>query len=352
MYGGNAEPAEGLDVYAVRGLHGATVCISNRRPAEAAVQLRVRLLKAPYKIEQLIFRPATVKEAGTTATMLPQAAPPADGPAEWLLTRLKGRDLPSAETVSIPLTVVRPGSLVLVRFTDAAYESRCALNEFREQLRTLPRTSGELARRLQTIFQGSGSCERAISATCSLSADRRRSDIHRYLLVLGQAYSLHLNFHFNDSAQSQTGVKFRAALDRLNDALADTSATLMGLVPGITLSTEPPAEVLTVAARQDAGAPQGGEAIHTAYATVTLSNQGSRPADHVKVGLDQSALPAGVTCEPAEPALFGPVAPAQTVRATYQLRWKGRAENPLGAFTGDVSYFTAGAPAHLHPRTW
>jgi hypothetical protein len=126
----------------------------------------------------------------------------------------------------------------------------------------------------------------------------------------------------------------------------------MGLVPGISISTDPEQRQTLAAVKSAQDTPQPEATEHTAYVTVTLANQGSRPAELVKIGMDRKSLPAGVRCKPDEPALFGTVAAGQTARATYELKWTGSARLPEGACTGDISYFTGGAPAHLRPRTW
>ena len=126
----------------------------------------------------------------------------------------------------------------------------------------------------------------------------------------------------------------------------------MGLAPGISLSAEPPTTIRPAAWRQDSGGKLENAPVHSVYATVTLANMGAHSADHVKIELDLAALPAGVECDPTEPALIGTLAPNQAARATFQLRWKGLAGVPPFRCVGDVSYFTAGAPAHLRPSTW
>ncbi len=344
-----AAPADSLDVYAVRSQDGATVCIANRAASDAEVQVNARLAKAPYAVECLEYHRPQSAERGKISIEQGMAANAASSDG-WKLTRLKGRDLSAAGVVSAPIRV-RPGGVSFLRFTDTAYASRCALDAMRSLLKRLPRASSDLSQRLHVILDGADNCEKAISATSTLSADARRSSIHRYLLVLGQVYALHRNFQVNNQIAAGPGVEFRASLDRLNDALADTSATLMGLVPGITIAAEPPTEIRTASANQADGAARQ-DIAHSAYATVTLSNQGSVTADHVKVGLDRSSLPEGVLCEPADPAFFGSLAPNQTVRAIYLLRWNGASFTSRGLCSGDVSYFTAGAPAHLRPRLW
>ena len=344
-----AGPADALGIYAVHSSDGATVCIANRAASDAEVRVNARLAKAPYVVECLEYLgPRSAERAGVSNEN--GTASNADSSGGWRLTRLKGRDLSAAGVVSAPVRV-RPGGVSFLRFTDTAYASRCALDEVRSLLKRLPRASSDLSQRLHVILDGSGSCEKAISATSALSADARRSSIHRYLLVLGQVYALHRNFQINNQIAAGPGVEFRASLDRLNDALAETSATLIGLVPGITIAAEPPTEIRTAAVNQADGAARQ-DVAHSAFVTVTLSNQGSVSADYVKVGIDLSSLPEGAQCEPAEPAFFGSLSPNQTVRATYLLRWYGSPAKSRGLCTGDVSYFTAGAPAHLRPRLW
>jgi hypothetical protein len=202
------------------------------------------------------------------------------------------------------------------------------------------------------VLEGSGKYEAALAAPCTLSPETRRTYVHHFLMVLGQAYSVHRNFQMRNDVRLRTGVALRAALERLIDALSDTSASLMNLVPGITVTPEPPASMRTAGLQGDGHEDPSGGSPHTAYAVVMLSNQGSLPAELTKIGLDRGSLPRGVTCDPAEPALFGTLGAGQTARATFVLRWKDPAVLPAGRCAGDISYFSAGAPAHLRPRTW
>jgi len=349
IYWNDAGPVDGLNAYAVHSRAGVTVCMSNRKTNRASIRLRVRLPRAPYELERLTYIPATDADRVVTVSDAVPVRQSNRMPQRVRLDRLMGRDMVRPGVTALPVDLL-PGETCLLRFTDTAYTSRIALNQVREQLRAMPRASVELARRLRVIFDGSGAFESAISASCKLNPDRRRTVIHRFLLVLSQAYSLHRNFQVNNAVRPQIGSEFRAALERLNGALSDTSATLMGLIPEIDVSPEGAADgqtVLPAAAR--AGRNEDG---HAALVTVALSNQGAHSAELVKIGLDQTMLPAGVTCEPTEPALFGRLAPGQTVRATFVLRWTGNHSLPENRCSGDISYFSVGAPAHLRPRPW
>jgi hypothetical protein len=349
VYWGLNGPSDKISVYAVHSRDGATVCFTNQAANDVIVRPRVRLAQCPYRIERLTvtMHRETERDKSSSDNVSPDRV--AANRPDVVLTRLKGRDVTNTGVVILPMAL-HPGETSILRFTDSAYASRVALNEVRSQLHRLPHSSGELARRLHVIFDGSGSFEKAIASASRLSPDRRRGDIHRFLLVLGQAYSLHRNFQITNAVQAQIGVAFRLALDRLNDSLADTSATLMGLVPEITVSPDPPGSLRTARTRTVVSERSGDEP-HTAYATVALSNQGSHSIELVKIGMELSALPTGVHCDPSEPALFGTLAPGQTVRATYLLHWKGPVA-PRHCCIGDISYFTAGAPAHLRPRFW
>jgi len=222
--------------------------------------------------------------------------------------------------------------------------------ELRAKLRALPRASQDLSRRLRVILDGTASCDAAIAANSRMTPDQRRKVIHRYLLVLGQVYALHRNFQINNSVETAVGDQLRAALDRLNDALADVSATLLGLVPAITVAPEPAPPVRVALGREDPPVDVPRE--FAARVTVSIANFGSQSIDHVKIGLDMNALPAGAHCSPDEPALIGEISPGQTARAEYQIHLKAPTDGLPVPCAGDISYFTAGAPAHLRPRTW
>ena len=133
------------------------------------------------------------------------------------------------------------------------------------------------------------------------------------------------------------------ALERLTDGLAETSAAILGLVPRI--NVEP--EAAPVPAVQ-----QDGKATTAMLVTVAIANAGPHSVEMVKIGLDTGALPLGTHCDPEDPAFFGTLHPGQTVRATFHLRYSASMPVPANRCVGDVSYFVAGAPAHLRPRPW
>jgi len=341
-------PIEGLDAFASRRREGTTVVLSNRTPGHLAGQLRVRLPAATYKIERMTL--TSRSESKDTGIGKDASLHAVNNNRSVNVTRLKGRDLTAPGVVTLPVDL-QAGDVVAVRCTDVSYASRSALNEVRSQLERMPHASAELAHRLHVILDGTATCEAAISTPSRLTTDRRRVVIHRYLLVLSQAYSLHRNFQVRHTVKEQPGIDFQSALDQLKDSLADTSATLMGLVPGISVSLDQDQRLLRPVAFSSQDAPAV-PAEHVAHVTVTLANQGSLPAELVKIGVNQNSLPGGVRCQPDEPALFGTVGPGETARATYELKWTGPASLPEGSCVGDISYFTAGAPAHLRPRTW
>jgi len=247
---------------------------------------------------------------------------------------------------------VRSKGITLIRFTDAAFVSRCALNEVRDRLKLLPKSSAELSRRLHVILDGAAGCDKALTSFYGLPADVRRASVHRFLLVLGQVDALLRNFRGQSGSQPDRATELHDAVLRLNESLADVSATLLGLVPAIVLSNKSP--------EQSAHGDQPGfgadgpasEARHTMFATVGLVNQGEHSAELVKIGIDRNRLPDGVECEPADPAFFGSLKPNQTAKSTYVLHWQGASAPDLAGIVGDISYFASGAPAHLYPRTW
>ncbi len=340
-----------IDLYAARSKDGVSVCVASRSQVALVTEVRAQLSGAPYRVERLTLTRPSRNLSGHQP--VPQGGPAAAS-AELLqtradLSRLKGVSLGTYGTVIVPMDV-NPGELAILRFTDTAYASRLALNEVREQLASLSAASSELANRLHVIFSGRG-CEQAISASCRVGADRRCAEIHRYLLVLGQAYSILRNFQEARTVQTVPGERFRFALERLSAALADTSATLLGLVPGIVVSPAPNQAANTPHSLSSASGEQKTYGAGTFLVTVNLSNLGSRPARLIKIGIDRDALPAGVRCDPMEPALFETLAPAQSVRATFVLRQPAASPGGMRC-VGDISYFSAGAAAHLRPANW
>jgi hypothetical protein len=342
-------PVQGLDVYAERTPQGTSVAVSNRTGNDIMLAARIRLPGRPYKIEQLTLAPTGSRRlAASRGNNQGSQAPLQPGTAH--LSRLMGRCLAVTSAIELPLNV-SAGSVEILRFTDTAYACRTALNDVRDQLRHLPHASSDLAQRLHVVFEGSGRLESALSPSSAPNTDERLRGIHRFLLIIGQAHSLLRNYQVRDAVQERAGTELRAALERLNDALADASATIIGLVPSIELSQNPPAARQTSQLRA-AFATARDEDEHVLYATVTLANRGGRSAELVKIGIDRSSLPPEETCDPSEPALLGTIAPGQTGRATFTIRARDQHSISGAKYAGDISYFTAGAPAHLRPQTW
>jgi hypothetical protein len=138
-------------------------------------------------------------------------------------------------------------------------------------------------------------------------------------------------------------------LERVMDGLSEASATLLDLVPQVTVTapeqvTERRGNRRVLAAVTD---DTDAQVVH-----IALSNAGGHSVANVKLGLDSSELPDGVVCDPADPAFFGTLRPGQTVRATFHLRCPAGTILNRRLCVADVCFHAGGGPAHLRPRPW
>ena len=351
-------PETGLAAYAVRSAQGMTLCLLNRSSEKKLLRLQIRLPHGVYKGERLLFTPQrpvvqtssshpnlptesrlrTISDAGQTAEVV-QTLPLTQ------LERTQGRTLTTTTTIRKPCLLL-PGQVCLYRYTDVAQAARAALNETYDSLHTMARSSPHPAQRLRRILE-EGDRERSSLSPGGKSSGARLSGIHRLLLLTAQVQSMQRNYQQRHVVDAAHGAAVMGALERLTDALAETSAALLELVPQIVVREETEALSAQGPAGVDTPLPA-----HRLTVTVSLSNLGRQSPGMVKLGLDTAALPHGVACEPDDPAYFGSVHPGQSVRAVFHVRCP--AGTPLRADRcgGDVSYFVAGAPAHLRIRAW
>lgn len=330
-------------MYAVRSSQGATVCLINRSEQKIPIRLQLRLPRGVYKWERLSFAPPTPLEK-----MALRSAAWRDGvdagaqPLQARLDRLQSVELPEADAVVKP-GFLAPGELCLYRCTDVSRAARAAVYETRACLDEMARTAPDSTRKIRRILDESGDFLDYVCAGTAASRERRIAGIHHFLLVAAQAHSLHHNFQERHTVQAESGAAVMGALERLTDGLIETSAAILGLAPRIAVETQAAA----VPASQ-----QGQQEMLSLLVTVSLTNAGARSVEMVKIGLDNGALPPGTLCDPEDPAFFGSLHPGQTVRATFHLRCPASMPIPANRCVGDVSYFVAGAPAHLRPRPW
>ncbi|HZP84929.1 MAG TPA: hypothetical protein VFB21_25050 [Chthonomonadaceae bacterium] len=342
-----------LGVYAVRSEEGATVCLANLSDRKIKTQVRIRLPRGLYRIERLTLSapPRIVRAAGTsgqTARLTFQETPPdAETGLEHRLNGrlegLEGRDLARTAAI-VKLGAMEPGQVCLLRYTDQAAAVSLALREVRRQLNALAASAPGPARRLRRILKEGDPYSGDLRAGRGRDSSRvkRLGRIHHLLLLIAQAHSLHHNYQARGTVGSEAGAAVMGALERLTDALAQASATLLGLVP----------QVAVVPSGAPAAPENGGSGKTERRVSVALANTGAQSVGMVKIGLDVSALPPGVECTPSDPAFFGTLRPGQTVRAVFRLRAPATTEIPDNRCVGDISYFAASVPAHLRPRPW
>ncbi len=360
---------DALQTYAVRFGEGITLGLANRSDRALPIRVTLRLPRGVYTVERLTLSPAPTDKTGSADAVthdLPaaQAAPPdptsdpasASGPfptADARLERLESRFLAQAGAV-VKTGVLEPGQICLYRCVDQSRAARLALLDLDAQLRTLAASAPGPARRLRTLLHEGDAYLGALASGGSGGA-RRLNSVHHLLLLVGAAQSRHRNYQARHAVGAEAGAAVMGALERATDALAETSAVLLGLVPQISIATAPAAPPAAVGPSPASGAHTAGlpaPADSRAAITVALTNAGTQSVTMVKLGLDSSALPSGSRSDPADPAFFGTLRPGQSVRAVFHLHCPVSREFPRRLCVGDVSYFAASAPAHLRPRPW
>lgn len=334
-------PSRALEVYAARTSCGVTLALANQSGQPIETNTLLHLPRGVYQIERLTLTPPQPPVNGVIHTgqtdMLPDLSPET---LALKLERLEGCDLAGTKSVAKRYTLL-PGQSCLYRITDRTRSVRQALSDTYGQLHRLALTNPGPARRLRRMLREGDS---AVGGLRAGSLNRRLECIHHLLLLAAQAQSLHHNLQNRQVLNAETGEAVMAALDRLTDSLSETSATLLDLIPQVTV-TNPPA--ITSKPSVDTRPNTPTERI----VTVALANDGSQTVRNVKLGLNFTALPGGVTCQPLDPAYFDALRPGQTARAEFRLQGVN-AMLPALRGVSDVSYFTAGTPAHLRPSAW
>lgn len=352
-------PDSGVTAYAVHSAQGMTLCLVNRSTEKKSLRLQIRLPRGVYKGERLLFSPQNrVAQANPALRPLQsesrlrtvsddgQAANDAETVPPAQLERLQGRTLHVTTLVGKPC-VLLPGQVCFYRYTDVAQAARAALNETYDTLHVMALKSPNPARRLRHILEEGNGERSSLSSGNSRDSSARLSGIHRLLLLTAQVQSMQRNYQQRGVVDSERGAAVMGALERLTDALAETSAALLELVPQITIREERAPVVAPTPSAADAP-----PAARLLTVTVSLTNLGRQSPGMVKLGLDTAALPHGVACQPDDPAYFGAVHPGQSVRAAFHVRCPAGMLLPTDRCGGDVSYFVSGTPAHLRIRAW
>ncbi len=333
----------GVSVYAVRLPEGASVCIVNRTEFKQKIKARTWLAHGVYSVEKVSLAaiPGRNQPAVASASLLDDRR---ESVKSGTVERFPGCNLVSNEYSKLQIQL-EPGEISLLRFTDTALKSRQTLNDVRDRLHILSQSSPNAAQKLRAILNGFDANRVGVSATSSKKIGDRVNGIHHFLLALFQAHTLHKNFLETKSVPQKQGVSLMEAFDRLTNHLADTSINLLGLVPQIEVIAENAAPEKVLSQNRDE-APTMNRPSY--LVTISVSNQGSRTATLVKLGMSANALPKGSSCLPEDPAIFDTLTPGQTVKATYRLSWSGENAPPQSRCVGEISYFTAGVPAHYY----
>lgn len=353
-------PLDGtLTAYAVHSAQGMTLCLANRSTEKKLLRLQIRLPRGVYKGERLLFSPPHPVVQADPALHTPetesrlrtirddgQAADAAETVPLVQLERLQGRTLRTTTVIRKPC-VLLPGQVCFYRYTDVAQAARAALNETYDSLHVMALTSANPARRLRHILEEGNRERGSLSPGNGQDSSARLSGIHRLLLLTAQVQSMQRNYQQRHVVDADQGAAVMGALERLTDALSETSAALLELVPQITVREERAPDSAPTPSADDAP-----PAARLLTVTVALTNLGRQSPAMVKLGLDTAALPRGVSCRPDDPAYFGAVHPGQSVRATFHVRCPAGTLLPTDRCGGDVSYFVSGTPAHLRIRAW
>ena len=326
-----------ITAFGVHNEDGACVVLWNTSSHPAPFELRLKTGNGVFRIERLCFNPA--HPASST--------PPADStakadrslPCNASMRRMEGIDSPSPATI-VKRGTLAPGEISLIRTTDTAREARLAMMALEQSIKELAQTAPGPAARLRKIQKECDKYVDAIRSGPDSDRQRRLSFIHRLILLYSQAEAQHRNNQSREKVSGDPGNRTMAAVERLEAALAETSAVLSGLVPQLEIT----------------GPATGSSSAGEITVQVSLSNSGSRSVDKVKLGLDTRTLPTGVACVPEDAAYFGALGPGQSVRAEFKLKCTAADSAALQDIsqkcTADVSYFSNGTPAHLRPKGW
>jgi hypothetical protein len=352
-------PDTGITAAAFHSAQGMTLCLVNRSTEKKLLRLQIRLPRGVYKGERLTFSPPNVvAQAPADRRTLPtgsrlrtvsddgQESNASPTVTATQLERLQGRTLNAATVVRKPCLLL-PGQVCFYRYTDVAQAGRAALNETYDALHAMAGRSPNPAQRLRHILEEGDGARGSLSLGNGRNSSARLSGIHRLLLLTAQVQSMQRNYQQRHVVDAQQGAEVMGALERLTDALAETSAALLELVPQITVREESMPDAVAASGAADTPAP-----LRRLTVTVSLANLGRQSLGMVKLGLATADLPRGVACEPDDPAYFGSVHPGQSVRATFHLRCPAGTALPIDRCGGDVSYFVSGTPAHLRIRAW
>ena len=152
------------------------------------------------------------------------------------MERLEGCDIGGAATVGKGMCL-EPGQVCLYRYTDVARAARASWFDTFARLQDMSHEHPGPARRLGTMLHEADGYVAGVRGGGGLQ--NRLGCIHHLLLVTAQAHSLHHNYQMRHTVNEANGKALMGALDRLTDALSETSAALLGLVPQVAVTSPP-----------------------------------------------------------------------------------------------------------------
>lgn len=346
---------ENINLYATRSSEGVTLSLINKTKEPLTARLKIHLQRGIYKFEKLTFTPSEMVAHSDSTVRLSNFQQSLTNGIQAHLTYLEGEDVISQKTASRTI-ILAPGQVCLLRCTDQAFLSRAAGNEISSQLKVMALSYPGPASRIKSILNEASSDLSSLSSSTRHGRDGRLSDIHHYLLLLAQAHSLQRNFLDRHIVSAKSGTGVMRGLEHMNHSIGEVSATLMGLVPQIAFRRDSAEGNANLAPENGIDGKESPNSVNapknSGTITITLTNGGSRSAELVKIGLDIAALPVGVTSLPDDPAMFGSLPPGQTAQATYHIKWNDSVAFHDDLCIGDITYFRAGTPVHIHPHPW
>lgn len=319
-FGSAVDSPSALRAFAGRTASQISVCVFNAGAVPVSLGVDLRAPAGVYTVERLTVPSGC---AGSTAC--------------GSLERLQGCSLYRSGTVSKSGTL-NAGDLVVYRLTNRLHQADTAYETCLTRLHLVARRSPAGAARLRRMLVEAAAHLHAVQGDYHSMAGRL-SHLHDLLLAGAQAQSLAKNYQIRAAMPAQQLDPVISALNTFLDAVSEMSASMLGLVPEVRILTQP--------AAVGAGTAQpAGEDV-----SVELSNTGTETVRFVKLGVHASALPTGIACTPADPALFRLLEPGQTVRARFHLQPE-REVTPPTRCTADVTFLAGGGPAHLLPYSW
>lgn len=370
-----------FSVYGSRAAETTAVCFANRSARVLRTELRLRLPQGIWSVERLTFTPRASTSAGpvsapANAGLISTAPDTGNGVDKATDTVEKSKDSDQASRQNLDLSLkeprirlerlegcdfggtavvrkpfeLQPGQVCFYRFLDRSKAILSAWNDAHSMLRHLAGSNSGPANRLRKMLdEGEPYLAGTQSGTRS-SSSRRVGCVHRLMLYTSQAVSLHRNYLARGTVEKKQGGEIMRSLERLTDALSETSAVLLGLVPQVAV-IRAGIQVGAIGASKSLVALQPAQPAKRKV-LVALANTGTQSIENVRIGLDSSELPKGVICEPSDAAFFGTLLPGQTARAVFEVHVPAGVALPDNRLAADVSYFAAKLPAHLRPHAY